>query len=165
MRILQLFIYSLSLTRNKGFISMEYLPDGLSREQWNLIKKGDNNTSRNKKLSDKSFKSRSFKSFQEALERGEKGAKNFPIFNANEKLRKGEIKKVDIPYMQRNNGAWDNSDVVNKRSKYYKKWTKTDKEFSRNSNKWLKMSFFRNTTDNDKDMWERAGGKYAKKKS
>ena len=23
-----------------------------------------------------------------------------------------EIKKVDIPYMQRNNGAWDNSDVV-----------------------------------------------------
>ncbi len=165
MRILQLFIYSLSFTQNRGFISMEYLPDGLSREQWNLIKKGDNNTSRNKKLSDKSFKSRSFKSFQEALERGEKGAKNFPIFNANEKLRRGEIRKVDIPYMQRNNGAWDNSDVVNKRSKYYKKWTKTDKEFSRNSNKWLKMSFFRNTTDNDKDMWERAGGKYAKKKS
>ena len=36
------------------------------------------------------FKSRSFKSFQEALERGEKGAKNFPVFNANEKLRKGD---------------------------------------------------------------------------
>jgi adenylate kinase family enzyme len=98
------------------------------------------------------------------LERGEKGAKNFPVFNVNEKLRTGEIKKVDIPYMQRNNGAWDNSDVVNKRSKYYKKWTKTDEDFYRDSNRWLRMSFFRNTTNNDKDMWERAGGKYSKKK-
>ena len=68
MRILQLFIYSLSLIPNRGFISMDYLPDGLSREQWN-IKQKDNNTIRKKNLSVNKFKPRSF---QETLEKGKK---------------------------------------------------------------------------------------------
>ena len=65
MRIFQIIVYSLLLIRNKGFISMDYLPDGLSREQWN-IKQKDNNTIRKKNLSDKKFKPWSL---QETLEK------------------------------------------------------------------------------------------------
>ena len=69
MRILQLFIYSLSLIPNRGFISMDYLPDGLYREQWN--NKQRNNTIRNKNLwVKKKFKPRSF---HETLEKDKKG--------------------------------------------------------------------------------------------
>ena len=50
------------------------------------------------------FKSRSFQSFQEALERGE-AAHMMPVENAKERLRKKEIKLEDIPYMQRG-GSW-----------------------------------------------------------
>jgi hypothetical protein len=67
MRILQLFIYSLSLIPNRGFISMDYLPDGLSREQWNI--KQRNNTIRNKNLWVDKFKPRSF---QETLDKDKK---------------------------------------------------------------------------------------------
>ena len=34
----------------------------------------------------------------------------FPVFNANERVAKGELRREDIPYMQRG-GNWDNSDV------------------------------------------------------
>ena len=86
MRILQLFIYSLLLIPNKGFISMDYLPDGLSRETWN-IKQKDNNTFRNKNLSDKKFKARSFEA---TLEKGNKeiGCK---YSKKNDNLRKKSI--------------------------------------------------------------------------
>jgi hypothetical protein len=50
------------------------------------------------------FKSRSFQSFQEALERGE-ATHMMPVENAKEKLRRKEIKLEDIPYMQRG-GSW-----------------------------------------------------------
>ena len=50
------------------------------------------------------FKSRSFQSFQEALERGE-ASHMMPVENAKERLRKKEIKLEDIPYMQRG-GSW-----------------------------------------------------------
>ena len=33
-----------------------------------------------------------------------------PVFNAKEKLARGEIREEDIPYMQRG-GSWDNSDI------------------------------------------------------
>ena len=42
------------------------------------------------------FKSRSMQSFQEALERGE-AEHLLPVFNANERIKKGELKKEDIP--------------------------------------------------------------------
>ena len=47
-----------------------------------------------------------------------------PMFNAKEKLARGEIKEEDIPYMQRKGGSWDNSDI--KEAKKWK-WTKADK--------------------------------------
>ena len=49
-----------------------------------------------------------------------------PVFNAKEKLARGEIKEIDIPYMQRAGGSWDNSDI-----KGAKKlpWQKSDKAY------------------------------------
>ena len=49
-----------------------------------------------------------------------------PVFNAKEKLARGEIKEVDIPYMQRKGGSWDNADI-----KGAKKlpWTKEDSTY------------------------------------
>jgi len=73
----------------------------------------------------KGFKSRSFQSFQEALERGET-THLMPVFNAKEKVARGEIKVEDIPYMQRG-GSWDNSDVKGaKRAK----WLASDKQYA-----------------------------------
>ena len=48
----------------------------------------------------KGFKSRSMQSFQEALERGE-AEHLLPVFNAKQKIARGELKEEDIPYMQR----------------------------------------------------------------
>lgn len=48
----------------------------------------------------KGFKSRSMQSFQEALERGE-AEHLLPVFNAKQKIAKGELREEDIPYMQR----------------------------------------------------------------
>jgi hypothetical protein len=44
----------------------------------------------------KGFQSRSMQSFQEAMERGETGHL-MPMFNAQAKLKSGEIRKEDIP--------------------------------------------------------------------
>lgn len=49
-----------------------------------------------------------------------------PMFDAKERLRKGEIKKEDIPYMQRG-GAWDDSDVKGARKK---NWLSSDKDYA-----------------------------------
>jgi hypothetical protein len=43
-----------------------------------------------------------------------------------EALKKGEIKKEDVPYMVRG-GAWDNSDVAGAKKK---RWLKSDKEYA-----------------------------------
>lgn len=48
-----------------------------------------------------------------------------PIFNAKEKLAKGEIRPEDIPYMQRG-GNWDNSDVKGAKKLT---WNDTDKNY------------------------------------
>jgi hypothetical protein len=82
-----------------------YVPDGLTAEQWKKIKEKEAQQKANLgKLGPRGFKSRSFQSFQEALERGE-AAHLMPVENAKERLKKGEIKLSDIPYMQRG-GAW-----------------------------------------------------------
>ena len=71
------------------------------------------------------FQSRSFQSFQEALERGE--AKHLmPVMNAKERVKKGELKVEDIPYMQRG-GNWDNTDVKGAKKA---KWLKSDKDYA-----------------------------------
>jgi len=46
-----------------------------------------------------------------------------PEFNAKERVKKGELKVEDIPYMQRG-GNWDNSDVKGAKKA---KWLPSDK--------------------------------------
>mmetsp|Transcript_22310 Transcript_22310/g.46275 ORF Transcript_22310/g.46275 Transcript_22310/m.46275 type:complete len:98 (+) Transcript_22310:1-294(+) len=72
----------------------------------------------------KSFKSRSLQAFQEDLEKG-KVTHLFPTMFAKEKVKKGLIKKEDVPYMQRG-GSWDNSDVKGAKKL---EWTETDYKF------------------------------------
>ncbi|CAB9501857.1 expressed unknown protein [Seminavis robusta] len=68
----------------------------------------------------------SMQSFQEALERGE-ADHLLPVFNAKEKIAKGEIRPEDVPYMQRG-GKWDNTDVRGARNQ--KKWLSSDKQYA-----------------------------------
>ena len=106
------FIINLQSTKS-NILKAGYVPDGLTEKEWKNIKNTENEAIKKKnfaKTGTTGFKSRSFKSFQKDLENG-KNAKNFPMFNAKEKLSKGLIKKKDIPYMQRKNGNWNNSDV------------------------------------------------------
>lgn len=106
----------------------EYIPSGFTKESWKKFqakeekKKKAQNLGR---LGPKGFQSRSFQSFQEALERGEAGHL-LPVMNAKERVARGELKVEDIPYMQRG-GAWDNSDVKGAKKKG---WLKSDKEYA-----------------------------------
>jgi urocanate hydratase len=91
-----------------------YVPDGLSEEEWQKIKKKDNK--KNLKFEGTSgmkFRSRSFKEFTEGREMGTIEY-NMPMENAKEKIKKGLIKPEDIPYMQRPGGMPDNSDLKKK---------------------------------------------------
>ena len=86
-------------------VAYGYVPDGLTAEQYKKIKEKEAAKASNLgKLGPRGFKSRSFQSFQEALERGE-AAHLMPVTNAKERIAKGELKLEDIPYMQRG-GAW-----------------------------------------------------------
>jgi len=81
----------------------EYIPSGMSKEQWNKIKNNEKNKNKGKNLGKvgiTSFKSRSFSDWQAA------GGKNlFPV----------DPKKVkdpkDLPYMQRAGGSADDGDL------------------------------------------------------
>jgi hypothetical protein len=74
-----------------------------------------------------SFKSRSLKSFQTELEQG-KAQHLMPMFDSKKKLAQGQIKQKDIPYMQRQRGSWDDSDIGGKK----RKWNKDDKTYNPN---------------------------------
>mmetsp|Transcript_5498 Transcript_5498/g.6420 ORF Transcript_5498/g.6420 Transcript_5498/m.6420 type:complete len:191 (-) Transcript_5498:232-804(-) len=105
-----------------------YIPDGFTKESYKKFKDKEKNKNKGKnlgKVGPKGFQSRSFQSFQEALERGD--AKHLmPIENAKERIRKGELKEKDIPYMQRG-GAWDNNDVKGAKKV---KWLNSDKDYA-----------------------------------
>mmetsp|Transcript_13846 Transcript_13846/g.17468 ORF Transcript_13846/g.17468 Transcript_13846/m.17468 type:complete len:222 (+) Transcript_13846:235-900(+) len=105
-----------------------YIPDGFTKESYAKFQKAEAAKKAKKNLGrvgPKGFKSRSFQSFQEALERGE-AEHLLPVMNAKERVKKGELRKEDIPYMQRG-GAWDNSDV---RGAKRAKWLKSDKDYA-----------------------------------
>jgi hypothetical protein len=105
-----------------------YVPEGMSPEQYRKLKQKEDDDKKNKKFGaygPQTFKSRSMQSFQKDLEDG-KASHLMPVFNAQEKLKKGIIKKDDIPYMQRL-GAWDDSDLGKK-----KQWRSEDKEYNAN---------------------------------
>ena len=151
-------------------LSMAYVPDGMTAEQYRKIQQKEKDKKAAADLARngaRGFKSRSFKSFQASLERGE-NAKNYATFNAKERLAKGELREADIPYMQRENGAWDNSDVARRGSKDLKKRTQEDNDFENNPNRMMFTSFMnagpKNSgaaAKNDEDMWRATGARFA----
>lgn len=105
---------TLHSTRPALTVTYGYVPDGLTAAEYKKIKEKEAAKSKNLgKMGPRGFKSRSFQSFQEALERGE-AAHLMPVTNAKERIARGEIKLQDIPYMQRG-GSW----VSGGTSKYF----------------------------------------------
>ena len=110
-------------------VAYGYIPDGFTAESYKKFKAAEAKKNVKKNLGSmgpKGFKSRSFQSFQEALERGE-AEHLLPVFDAENKVRRGELRREDIPYMQRG-GSWDNSDIKGAKNK--KKWLSSDKEYA-----------------------------------
>jgi hypothetical protein len=106
-----------------------YVPDGLSEEQYEKIKKADASKTKGKNLGalgTRGFKSRSMEAWQKAHEKGRAPHLLAPI-GYRDKLKKGLIKKEDVPYMVRG-GSWDNSDVSGARRL---KWNKNDVDYAR----------------------------------
>lgn len=113
-------------TRNLA-LNMAYVPDGFTPEQWKKLKQQEQDQRQKKKFGafgPQGFKSRSLQSFQEDLEKG-KADHLMPVFNAKDKVKKGEIKAEDVPYMQRG-GSWDNTDVKGAKKK---EWNSSDKKY------------------------------------
>jgi len=96
-----------------------YVPSGMSAAEWKKIQEKEKKQRTGKNFGAggaRGFKSRSFNSFVDAMERGEATH----LFAVNPDLvRKGEIALKDVPYMQRG-GSWDNSDLKGKKG-----WMKT----------------------------------------
>mmetsp|Transcript_19798 Transcript_19798/g.32848 ORF Transcript_19798/g.32848 Transcript_19798/m.32848 type:complete len:174 (-) Transcript_19798:281-802(-) len=93
---------------NSGSMSMEYIPNGMTKAQWAKIKNADKNKTKGKNLGQSgitTFQSRSFSDWQKA------GGKNlFPV-------DPNSVKSTnDLPYMQRPGGKADNSDLKSKKS-------------------------------------------------
>jgi len=75
----------------------EYIPSGFTKKQWAAFKakeKKEKDAKNLGRLGPRGFQSRSMQSFQEALERGE-ADHLMPMFNAKEKLKRGEIKQTE----------------------------------------------------------------------
>lgn len=111
----------------RTIVRMGYVPDGLSPAEWERMKKAEREKNANLGrvgVDSKRFKSRSMKSFMEALEKGE-GGHLFPVNP--QKVKTGEIPLEKVPYMQRKGGSWDNSDV---RGAKKMKWFQSDKDYA-----------------------------------
>ena len=93
-----------SLARAQRTLKMEYIPDGMSKAQWEKVKQKEAETIKNKNLGAvgiTKFKSRSFEAFQKS------GAKNlFPVDK--------DTPMDQRPYMMRPGGQPDGSDLVKK---------------------------------------------------
>ena len=100
----------------------------MSPEQWKKLQEKEKAEKSKKNFGafgPQSFKSRSLQSFQKDLEKG-KADHLLPVFNAKAKVKAGQIRPEDIPYMQRG-GAWDNSDVKTAKKK---QWSDDDKKYN-----------------------------------
>jgi hypothetical protein len=76
-----------------------YIPSGFTAESYKKFKEEEAKKNAKKnlgKLGPRGFQSRSMQSFQEAMERGE-ASHLLPVFNAKERIKKGELKLEDIP--------------------------------------------------------------------
>ena len=91
---------SLPSVRTSELVSYGYVPSGFTPEEYKKFKASEAAKKAKAKnlggLGPRGFKSRSFQSFQEAMERGE-AEHLMPVFNAEEKVRSGRIKREDIP--------------------------------------------------------------------
>ena len=106
-----------------------YVPDGLSKEQYEKIKKAEASKNKGKNLGalgPRGFKSRSMEAWQKAYEKGQASHAFAPV-GFHDKLKKGLIKKEEVPYMVRG-GSWDNSDVFGARRL---RWNKNDVDYAR----------------------------------
>ena len=106
-----------------------YVPDGLTAEQYQKLKQKEAAKNQGKNLGalgPRGFKSRSMQAWQQAYEKG-LASHSFAPFGYREQLKKGELKKSDVPYMVRG-GSWDNSDVSGSKRL---PWMKADKEYAR----------------------------------
>lgn len=80
----------------------EYIPSGFTKASWAAFKgkeqkKKDEQAKKNMgAMGPKGYQSRSFQSFQEALERGE-ATHLLPVENAAARIKSGELKPEDIP--------------------------------------------------------------------
>jgi hypothetical protein len=104
-----------------------YVPDGMTPEQYRKRCDKEANEKKSKKFGafgPQSFKSRSLQSFQTELEKG-KAQHLMPMFDSKKKLAQGTIKQKDIPYMQRQFGSWDDSDIGGKQE-----WNQKDKKYN-----------------------------------
>jgi hypothetical protein len=89
--------------QNTGTMTMEYIPSGMTKEQWAKVKAAEQSKTKGKdlgKVGITSFKSRSFADWQKS------GGKNlFPVDPT-------KVKDIsEIPYMQRAGGSADGSDL------------------------------------------------------
>jgi len=118
-----------SLHCDRACALFAYVPDGLTAEQYQKIKKQEQQKLKGKdlaRLGPRGFKSRSMEAWQKAYERG-LASHSIAPFGYKEALKRGEIRKEDVPYMVRG-GSWDNSDVKGARKRL--RWLKQDKEYA-----------------------------------
>merc|ERR1712232_1084395 len=98
-----------SIPASKSSLTMEYIPSGMSKEQWEKIKAKDKSKTAGKDLGKTgvtSFKSRSFAEWQK-----DGGKHLFPVDPK-------KVKSVkEIPYMQRAGGSADDSDIKGTKKK------------------------------------------------
>ena len=75
-----------------------YVPSGFTPESYKKFKEQEAKKKKANlgRLGPKGFQSRSFQSFQEAMERGE-ASHLMPVFNAQDKIKRGEIRPEDVP--------------------------------------------------------------------
>eukprot|EP00558_Chaetoceros_sp_UNC1202_P004482 CAMPEP_0197232644 /NCGR_PEP_ID=MMETSP1429-20130617/897_1 /TAXON_ID=49237 /ORGANISM="Chaetoceros sp., Strain UNC1202" /LENGTH=151 /DNA_ID=CAMNT_0042690731 /DNA_START=45 /DNA_END=500 /DNA_ORIENTATION=+ len=88
--------------QNSATMTMEYIPSGMSKAQWEKVKAAEKNKSKKNlgQVGITSFKSRTFAEWQRA------GGKNlFPVDPNSVKSQK------EIPYMQRQGGSADDADL------------------------------------------------------
>ena len=94
------------VSRVRGNLAMEYIPDGLTKEQWKALKKKEADELKAKgnlgAMGTTRFKSRSFEAWQKS------GGKH--LFPVDPRTTPYE----ERPYMQRRNGDWEGKDLESK---------------------------------------------------
>lgn len=94
-----------------------YVPSGMSPDEWKKIQAKEKKAKTNLGAGGaRGFKSRSFDSFVNALEKGE--ATHLFAVNPDD-VKSGKVALKDVPYMQRG-GAWDNTDLAKGKGKWMK---------------------------------------------